>query len=140
MWWYCTLLTCQKPNIQEEELIFLRKMATVNRLPRITQDHLLQNEQHYPGRREVVAIKGGSSLCAEISTLIKQPQKDLHCMEEKYKEEKAEKEILKTLPYTLITSSQNVPCIQEILEGSLFKKKAELLKIVVSQKKSIINP
>ncbi|CAB1446798.1 unnamed protein product [Pleuronectes platessa] len=59
-------------------------------------------------------------------------------MEPQYKGEKAEKEMLLTLLLTFITGSQNVPCIQEILEGSLFKKKAELLEIVVSQQRTII--
>ncbi|CAB1429577.1 unnamed protein product [Pleuronectes platessa] len=107
-------------------------MATVNRF---TQDHLLHNA---PGRREVSTIKEESSLCSEISALIKLHQQDLDCMEEKYQKEKAEKEILKTLLHKVTTSSQNGTCIDEILEGSFFEKKAELLEIIVSQKKSII--
>ncbi|CAB1412579.1 unnamed protein product [Pleuronectes platessa] len=108
-------------------------MATENMFPRVTQEHLLQDEQH-PGRLEVSTIEGGSSLCTEITACINKLQQDLHRMEEKYKEEKAEKVNLKTLLHTLITSSQNVPCIQEIIEGPLFKKRAEFLKILVSQK------
>ncbi|CAB1454612.1 unnamed protein product [Pleuronectes platessa] len=113
-------------------------MATVNKLPGIPQDHLLQTQRHYPGRCDLATIKGGSSLSAEIRILIKNLQMDLHCMEGKYEQEKAEKEILKKLIHTLITSSQNVPRIREIIEGSLYKKKAELLMNVVSKKKAII--
>ncbi|CAB1434738.1 unnamed protein product, partial [Pleuronectes platessa] len=112
-------------------------MATGNRFSRVTLDHLLHNDQHYPGGCDVATIKGGSSISAEINILIKNLQKDLHYMEVKYEEEKAEKEVLKTLLHNLITGSLNGPCSrvdfdQEKLLHKQIQDLKEQLKLEIS--------
>ncbi|CAB1453276.1 unnamed protein product [Pleuronectes platessa] len=108
-------------------------MTTWNRLPRTYQDHLLQS------RGEISIIRSKNFLGVEISPHIKKLQQDLQRMEAKYEVEKAEKEMLQIILKPITIGYKYLPYIEEMLEKSQFKEKAEILQLVVSQQRTIID-